>query len=284
MRVLWSQAPPAAPRGLALAREKNLVLVWDEAQTLSLYHLLGHPQARRQLPGAVACACAADDGSAFAAGGTAGELWWLAPDLTTLWQQRLPFPLVAVALDPHGNYLAAADEHSRVWLYTRPGQRIGKVTCVRPLRYLAFAPGLPVVFGSADFGLVGSFDLAGQWRWRDGLVAHVGGLAVRGTDGQVVLSCYSGGLQRYDADGRNLGSRAVAESCQLAALNYDGTRTLVAGPARLLLLGEQGQALQTFDSGKAVVGAALGALGEHAVVAQAGGPVIGLDVRGAQRV
>ena len=50
------------------------------------------------------------------------------------------------------------------------------------------ALGIPLALvASADYGLVGSFDVRGEWRWRDGLVAHVGGLAVNGDGDQLVL-------------------------------------------------------------------------------------------------
>ena len=45
-------------------------------------------------------------------------------------------------------------------------------------------------------------------------------------------------------------------------------------PINIAIIGAGAQA------GSRARGLALGALGEHAVVAQAGGPVIGLDVRG----
>jgi len=280
MRLLWSQTVTGGPRGLVLAREKNQVLVWDEGQTLSLFHLLGQLQSQRRLSGTILHACAADDGSSFVAVSTAGELWWLAPDLTIRWQQKLSCAVLAVALDSYGNYLALADERGRVNLITRAGERLLKLACARPLRHLAFAPGMPIIFGSADYGLVCAMDLLGHWRWRDGLVAHVGSLAVRGTDAQVVLSCFSSGLQRYQADGRNLGATSVNESCQLVAISFDGQRTLVVGPTQLHLLAENGQVLATHRPSKPVLAVALTALGEHAVVAQAGGPVMGLEVNG----
>src|SRR5438552_17435935 len=88
MRPLWSQPLAAPARGLALAREKGWVLAWDEAHWLYLLNQKGERQAQVHAPAALAAACCADDGSACAAVGGRGEVWWLAPGPTTPWERR----------------------------------------------------------------------------------------------------------------------------------------------------------------------------------------------------
>src|SRR5262245_41190332 len=81
LRPVWSQALGTQLRGVALAREKGMLLAWDDTHTLYLLKQHGERQAQRRLAGVVA-GCAADDGSAYAAAGGGGEVWWLMPDLT----------------------------------------------------------------------------------------------------------------------------------------------------------------------------------------------------------
>src|SRR5262245_47055757 len=108
-RVLWS-APVGAPlRGLALARERGCVVAWDAGRNVHLFNRAGERQARRQLPAAVVAACAADDGSAYAAVGAEGQVWRLAPDLAPRWERAAAPSGVAAALDPFGDHLAVAD-------------------------------------------------------------------------------------------------------------------------------------------------------------------------------
>src|SRR5690348_9246417 len=84
-RPSWTLSLDARPRGLSLAREKQTLLVWDENHWLTLLNHQGERQGQMRLSG-LAAACAADDGSAYAALGQRGEVWWLEPDLTTRWQ------------------------------------------------------------------------------------------------------------------------------------------------------------------------------------------------------
>ena len=120
-RSLWSRKLAAPPRGLALARERGWLLVWDAEHGLHLFNRSGEPQARWQTADALTAACCADDGGSFAAVGAQGQVWMLAPDLSPRWERTLPQRGTAVALDPFGQYLAAADGRGGLTLYDRHG-------------------------------------------------------------------------------------------------------------------------------------------------------------------
>ena len=279
-RPLWSFRPPGPPRGLAPAREKGTVFVWDDGQWLSLLDRRGGRQGQAHAPWPVAAAAAADDGSAYAAAGGDGSLWWLAPDLSARWRRTLRRPVVAVALDPFGQYLAAADAGAGLHFFDRDGRRAWETTTPRPLHHLAFVPEEPLLIGAADFGLVAGFDLKGQAVWRDGLVVHCGSLATSGDGARVVLACFSDGLRHYTAAGARVGTASTGEPCRLAALSFDGRRTLVAGRApRLLLLDSHGKLVASHVLEAPPVAIALGPLAEHAVAALADGRVVALDPR-----
>lgn len=265
--------------GLALAREQGSLVVWDHHGGLHLINRHGERQAHRSLPTAAVAACAADDGSAYAAIGASGEVWWLAPDLAPRWQWLVAGPAVAVALDPFGQYLAVADAGSRLHVFTCHGRRITNVECPRPLHHLAFVPAAPFLVACADFGLVACYDPAGNCVWRVGLVSHAGSLAVSGDGSLIVVACFSEGLQRYDLAGRSLGRWNLGEACRLAALTFDGTTTLVAGLGRFLLLLEHtGRILANHELEQQAVGLALGPLGKAAYAALADGCVVGMEI------
>ncbi len=282
-KLVWSFRTPGPPRGLALAREKGYALAWDDGQWLSLVNGAGERQAQLRTPWPVAAAACADDGSAYAAAGGAGALRWLAPDLTTRWHRTLRRPAVAAALDPFGQYLAVSDAGASLHLFDRDGRTVWEVQTPRPLHHLAFVPEAPTLLGSADFGFVGGFDVKGQVVWRDGLVVHVGSLATSGDGGRVVLACFSEGLRVYTSGGGREGPVTLKEPCRLAALSFDGRTTLVAGRAtHLLLLDARGKARGIHLLDAAAVAVALTALGERAVVAQADGRIVALDLRGSR--
>lgn len=280
MRPVWSHHLPAHPRGLALARERGAVLAWDTHHWVSLLNRAGDRQAQWHAPDQLVMACCADDGSAYGAVGGRGEIWWLAPDLMPRWERAMPHPATAAALDPFGQYLAVADARGNLHVYDPAGRAVYRVQSPRPLHFLTFVPAAPFLVGTADYGLVACFDTLGRVAWRDGLVAHVGSLAVSGDGTLIVLACFSEGLQRYSITGQNLGRLAVEEPCRLVSMTFEGRFLLVAGLGnQIRLLDPKGRAhaVHPFDRPAAAV--ALGALGDRAVVALVEGTVIGLELR-----
>lgn len=276
---LWSHNLSAPPRGLCLAREKGWLLAWDEKHWLYLLNQAGKLQGQRQFPTGISAACCADDGSALAAIGHQGEVWWLAPDLSTRWEQRLPARTVTAAIDSFGQYLAVSDVQGGLHLLDRLGRVFGTVQSPRPFQHLAFVPTKCYIVGSADFGLVAGLDFKGRWAWRDGLVVHVGALAVSGDGEQVALACFSEGLHRYAMTGQKLEPIRTREPCRLVSLTFDGSRMLVSGLSnQFLLLDGSGQVLRQFPLDAPPAALAIGALGQAAFVALPEGRIVALDL------
>src|SRR5947208_6701233 len=98
----WTHALANPARGLALAREKGWVLVWDNQDWLYLLNQAGERQAQMHAPGKLVAAACADDGSAYVAVGAGGEIWWLAPALPSSWGRSVPRPASASASAPLG--------------------------------------------------------------------------------------------------------------------------------------------------------------------------------------
>jgi hypothetical protein len=279
---VWSQQLGSGARGLALARERGSVLVWDQNNWLHLLNEAGQRQGQIHLPDEVVAACCADDGSAYAAVAGHGLIRWLAPDLTVRWQHSLPHPALAAAMDPFGQYLAVADNRGTVHILDRLGRTCGQVHTPRPLHHLDFVPAVPMLVGCADYGLALCFDLAGTVHWRDGLVAHAGGLAVSGDGARILIACFSEGLQGYDLAGQNLGRLQISESCRLVSLAFTARFILVAGLSNaLLLLDAEGKTLGTYHVDEPVAALALSALGDYAVIAATDGTVLHLQLSAA---
>ncbi len=280
MRPLWSQSLAAPVRGLALAREKGWLLAWDEAHWLYLLNQKGERQAQIRAPGALVTACCSDDGSAWVALGSKGEVWWLAPDLTTRWERSVVALPLTGTLDPFGQYLAVSDTRGHLQVFNRLGQTVGKIESPRPLHHLAFSPASTCLFGAADYGLVACFGLPDRWLWRDGLVAHVGAMAVAGDGNQVALACFSEGVLRYSGGGAKQGRLPASEACRLVSLSFDGRALLLGGlTGRVVLLDATGTVLATHLLDRPLVALALAPLGDTATVAQVDGPVVRLSLK-----
>jgi hypothetical protein len=275
----WSFSTFAPVRGLSLARETGMLLVWDEANWLYLVNHRGERQAQARGPAPIGAACASDDGSTLVAGLGSGELWLLAPDLTPA--RRLPprRPALALALDPFGRHIALSDHRGNLLVLARNGQPLCKVPQPRPLLQLAFIPEAPFLVGCADFGLVVCLEMNGRQLWRDGLAVHCGSLATSGNGERILLACYSDGVRRYAvADGPH-GHLTTSEPCRLATLSFDGRLALVAGrTTSLLALDSRGRVLAKYALECPAVALALSALGDRAVVAQTNGVVVALGI------
>ena len=274
LSLVWSQKLSATPRGLVLAREAHNVLAWGADHWLHLLNHAGARQGQSREVDPVVSACCADDGSAYAVVGGAREVAWLGPDLMPRWRKALPHAPLAAALDAFGRYLAVADEKGSVHLFDARGEVVGRASSARPLCHVAFVPAAPWLVGSADFGLAGSFDMKGTWRWRDGLIVNIGSLAVNGDGSQLLLDCFSEGLRRFDASGKPLDALRLPEPCRLVAQSFDGSRILVAAmDSQIWLIDPQGRILAGQRFAQPVSALALAALADFAIVALADGTI-----------
>jgi hypothetical protein len=280
VRLLWSQTIPAPLRGLSLARERDAALAWDGQDGLFLFDHAGAIQAQRSSPVPIAAACCADDGSAYAVGGSQTPVvCWLAPDLASRWQRTLPQRVTALALEPLGQYVAVADAGCTLHLLDQRGHTVWQATTPRPLCHLAFVPEKAILVGAADFGLVLCFGPTGECLWRDGLVAHIGSLAVNGEGNCIFLACFGDGLVCYSVAGPRQQRIALDAACHLAALSYAGDCLLTAERNNRLCWREsEGTLRDSFALDAPAVAVALGAMGDRAMVGLANGSVLRLDM------
>jgi hypothetical protein len=122
-----------------------------------------------------------------------------------------------------------ADSGGELRIFNATGKMVCCTPTPRPLFHLAFIPEQPLLVGCADFGFIGCFDLTGGCVWRDGLVSHIGGLAVNGEGSRIVLACFSDGLRCYGLDGKQKAPVPSEEPCRLVAMSYDGRRMMICG-------------------------------------------------------
>jgi hypothetical protein len=275
----WSRHLARPLCGLAVAREKGRLLTWDENEWLYVFDRAGNLQSQVHPAGRLTAACCSDDGTAYVACGARGEVWWLGPDLATVREHALPQRAVAAALDPFGRYLALADAAGRLIVLDRLARTVLQTQSPRPLVHLAFVPAAPALLAAADFGLVACLDLGGRWVWREGVVAHVGTLAVSGDGAAIVLACYSEGLQSYSLAGKRRPGPPAPEPCRLAAISFDGRATLLAGMSDRLLLQHASEGVAcSYECGSPPVAVALGGLGDRAYAALADGTLVSLRI------
>jgi hypothetical protein len=276
VRPIWTQTVASPLGGLRLARESETVLVWDGRGGLFLFDRAGKLQAQRPAATPIAVAACAEDGSAFVVGGSQKPLiCWMAPDLSPRWQRSLPRAATAVAMEPLGRAVAVADAGGTLHLIDAGGRTQWQATTPRPLHHLAFVPEKPILAAASDFGLVLCFGASGECLWRDGLVAHVGSLAVNGEGNCLLLACFSDGLVRYRAEGAPPQRIALETACHFADVSYAGDRLLTADQTqRICLRDDKGTPTDPIPLDAKAVAGALGALGDSAVLGLANGSIL----------
>jgi hypothetical protein len=279
MSSIWTLTTGSGIRAVSLAREAEMLIVRDDSQTVYLLTAKGSLQSRMTFSG-LAAACVSDDGSAMAAVGGAGQVWWLAPDLTTRWERAVPAPAQAVATDPFGQYLAVADKKGGLTLFDRTGQTLGRTETPRPVHHLAFVPSQPRLAAAADLGWAGLFDLTtGEWMWTDRPVSHIGSLAVSGDGATTLLACFSEGLRRYTPAGLDRHAIKLPRACGLVALTFAGDVGIAAGSGRELYgFNPKGDLTFTRELDHPPTAVALAPLGGRAIVGFANGRVTTVDL------
>ncbi len=281
LRPCGSLSTAARLLGLALAREAQRLLAWDEGRSLYLWDLEGRLHARAVLLTAPACAAISDDGSQVLVADREGGLTWLNHQLELRFNQELPVRsgVVGLALEALGRYAVVSTADQLSFLLTRTGNLVAKTEMPRPLKHLAFVPGQRCFIGAADFGLVTCIDSVGKVLWRDTPVSHVGAVGVSGAGPKVWLACFSSGLQGYDRSGKNLGTLTTSRPCCLVCVDWAGERILVADDAGTLsLLKPDGQVLGELPTNRAVTALVLGALGDLGACGHADGTVTLLEL------
>lgn len=279
MQLLWTRSLPAPPAGLSLARETGTLLVRDQEQHLARFDRTGQIELRQRSPASLLAAVISDDGQTVAAVGKRGQVWLLTLDFVPIWERAVPRRPMALAVDIEGRRVAIGDESGELHVFDRSGRKVWHVSVARPLVHLAFVAESPALVGSAEYGLVSAFAHDGRCLWRDGLVAHVGSLAVTGDGSRVVLACFTEGLNCYGVTQSKRTQLARAAPSRLVAIDYRGQVLLTTGMANeLALRGTEGDIRGVLLLPANPVSLALEALGREAVAILADDTIAGIQI------
>src|SRR5690349_4066843 len=106
--VAWTILTDSPLKGLALAREAAAILAWDEGDQIYLLGANGEHRSVARAPGRINAATISDDGSLVAMLVDGTRLALLGADLEPIAERSAPPDSSALAVDPHGRYVAIA--------------------------------------------------------------------------------------------------------------------------------------------------------------------------------
>lgn len=290
-RLAWTVLTEAPLQGMALAREAGLILAWDDADQLYLLDAQGERRSMSRAPDRILAGTISDSGTLIALLGKGPRLWLLSADLEPISDRPAPSDPSALAVDPHGRYVAVGSKLDFTQFFTRHGKQAGRFETKQPLAHLCFVPGQEFLLATAAYGAVLGIELepGGAGRklraevvWQQALMSNVGRLATTGDGGMVLVSCFAHGVQRYDLRGHNEGSYHLGGTASQAVPDFLGRSIAVATTeGDLAVLNSSGNVRWKTTLPRAVNALEIDALGRYLVYGLPTGEVTRLDLEAA---
>jgi len=282
----WTVLTEAPLKGMGFAREAGNVFAWDEADQLYLIDRRGEFRSVARAPGKVEAAVVSDDGSRVILLGEGSRLWVLDGDLGVISERQGPPEAAAMAIDAHGNYVAVSSKMGVTHVYNRHGKPSGRFETLQPLAHMAFVPGRAILIGAASYGMLlalalreGSGRLTADPVWLDRQVSGVGRLTTTGDGAMILASCFTHGVQRYDAHGHNDGAYHLGGTATHAVPDFAGRLIAVASlEGEIALLNPAGNVRWKTGLARPAVALETDPLGRYIVYGQSTGEVVRLDL------
>ena len=188
----WSVAVEAPLVALQLARETGDILAADAVG--GLYHIdrQGRLANVTRGPSPVRAIGWSDTGSGGIALVGDDKLYYFDHDLTFVGCLAHSEPILAIALESHGHYAAAALASGNTVIYDSNHRFVRKFGTLQPLAAMEFLVDRPALMGVAEYGLLCCHDFNGEQEWQTRLWSNVSEMCVS-SDGQTALMGASSG-------------------------------------------------------------------------------------------
>lgn len=291
--LVWTVLTDAPLQGLCLAREAGLIFAWDEVDQLYLLDANGERRSASRAPDKILAGAISDNGSLIALLGKGPRLWLLSADLEPLTDRQAPSEACTLAIDTHGRYVAVGTKLPTSYLFTKHGRSAGQIDTQQALAHLCFVPSRPIMIGAAAYGMIVGIDLEpggsggrleASVSWQQALMSNVGRLATTGDGGMVLASCFTHGVQRYDARGHNEGSYHLGGTAAHAVPDFAGRNIVVTTvEGELAILNGSGNVRWKTALPRPALGLEFDALGRFLIYGLPTGEITRLNLEGSGR-
>jgi WD40 repeat protein len=276
--VSWTFQSENPLTALAVSRESGEVILTDVTGRLMRLDPRGELESLTRLPAPARLLCFSGDGQWGAAIVGDGTAYRFSRGLEATWNLELPEPCLAVALTPYGNQLAAAMADGQTEIYNERKRRIVRFETVRPLAYLEFGVQAPLLYGAAEHGLVGCYDLAGSPVWQERLWSNIGDLSVTGDGDLIYLAASTHGIQTLDGDGGTVGSYVLEGTVRQVSCSFEPYRLAASSVERQFYwINSDGEVLWTATTPENVLKLVCNPFGTSVVCGMEDGTVLKMD-------
>ncbi|QDT55311.1 hypothetical protein Pan44_33540 [Caulifigura coniformis] len=277
-RVSWIYSSGKGVKAIALARETADLFVADDDRGLARIDGRGELSYLTRLPRSARMVAVSDDGQWGTAVVDYGTIYRFDRSLKFVWETELSEPCMAIAMAPFGYQTAIALSDGATEILNERKRRIAKFETVRPLASLEFCTQAPLLFGAAEHGLVGCYELNGGEVWQERFWSNVGDLATTGDGDLVYLAGSAHGVQTLDGDGASVGAYVVEGTVRRVACSYETRRVIASTIERqLFVMDSQGDVIWQAETPEDVVDIACDAFGDEVTVALTNGEIFRLD-------
>lgn len=219
-RMSWSISTEAPLVGLQLARETGEVLAADAAG--GLYHIDRHGKLANLVhgPSPIRAVAWGDTGAGGVAVVGDERLYWFNRRLVFQdWIEHAE-PVVAVALEAHGNYVAASLSSCTTAIYDADRKRVRRFQSRQPLVAMEFLVNRPAIVGVAEYGMLCCHAFTGEEEWQQQLWANVGDLSITGDGRTILLACFAHGIQCHNREGQQVGSYQIGGTVSRVSASF----------------------------------------------------------------
>jgi hypothetical protein len=202
----WTFSTDAPLVDLAAARESGDVVAGDASGGIYRIDRRGRVVSVTRGFSSLSALALCDTGQAVAAVVRDTRLCRLDRRLDLTWSLDLPDTVLAIAVDPFGDYIAASLADGKTHIIDARKETVGRFQTNKALCLIALLATEPVLVGAAEYGLLCSYRLDGTPRWSESLLSSVGDLAATGDGSHLYLAGFSHGVLAFDGEGTNRGT------------------------------------------------------------------------------
>jgi len=286
----WSVVSDSPLLGLCLARETETLLSWDDGRRVDLYDRAGQRINRIHAPARILSAAISDDATLIALLTEGPRLILLDEEMQLTTDRPAISDATTLTVDPHGRFIAVGSKTNTTQFYNRHGKLAGKFETLQAVAHLRFVPGQPVLIAASSFGTLFGIDLrpgsksgtlSAEVAWQQRMMSSVGRLSTTGDGGIVLVSCFTHGIQRYDAKGRNEGAYHLGGTASHAVTDFPGRTIAVATTeGELAILNSAGNIRWKSDVARGPIALELDALGRYFIYGLPTGEIIRMNLEG----
>jgi len=265
-QLKW-HAETNGPGCMTYSRETGELFAGDANGQLSRFDFHGKLLAVCELPGPIVALSWSDDGSQGAAIIGEETVVRLNPQLQVMQTLQPADVCLSLAVSPFGNHLAVGLANGTTQIYNERKRRIARFETVRPLAFLEFCTSEAILFGAAEHGFVGCFNLAGAQIWKQANWSNVGGLSTTGMGDFIYLASFGHGIQVLDADGIAIGSYMLEGTINHVSSSFEPDR-LVASTieGQLYWMNSAGELVWSTTVNDDIAALTCGPLGNSAII------------------